>query len=272
MQLRHLLQRAALMAITPSVLAATQTSPIAGTWTGYIGRSEATPASVTVAIKVTPDGSLAGSVTGPQIDPGVIKTGWYDVKTGSLKFVVMITDKMNGEGGEVKFDGIMLRDTASGKLMLGDQTGVFKLVKGATQPAEPTKLSEGAAEARRGFVEVSDWLVRAAEMVPAEKYSYRPVATVRTFAQLVAHVVDGSRYYCNRASGKSTQWSDITEKGVSQKAALVIALKQSVSDCLAVHDANGNVGQLMANVGHNSLHYGNMVTYIRMMGLVPPSS
>jgi uncharacterized damage-inducible protein DinB len=274
MQLRHLIQRVAVMAIIPSALSATQTSPIAGTWTGSIGRSEAQPSSVTMAIKVNPDGSLSGTATGPHLEPGEIRSGWYDAKTGVLKMTVHIKSANSSQSGVVQFEGSMKNDTASGKMLLDGQTGFFKIVKGSVEQASKTqpKMNEGAAEVRRGFVEVSDWLVRAAELVPAEKYSYRPVASVRSFAQQIGHVVDGSRYYCSRASGKAVEWSDITEKSVTQKAALVTALKQAVSDCLAVHDKNGQVGQLMANVAHNNLHYGNLITYIRMLGLVPPSS
>jgi uncharacterized damage-inducible protein DinB len=95
---------------------------------------------------------------------------------------------------------------------------------------------------------------------------------VRTFGQLVGHVVDGSRFYCGRAKGGTAEWSDSTEREVTAKAALVEALRAAVANCMAAYEGGTAVGPLVDNVGHASLHYGNMVTYIRMLGLVPPSS
>jgi uncharacterized damage-inducible protein DinB len=122
-----------------------------------------------------------------------------------------------------------------------------------------------------GFAEVSGWITRAAEMVPAERYTYRPVATVRTFGEMVAHVVDGYAWYCGSATGREVPWSDATEKGRTDKATLMARLKAATDACTAVY-ANGRVMPLMQNIGHANLHYGNLVTYLRMMGLTPPSS
>jgi hypothetical protein len=49
-------------------------------------------------------------------------------------------------------------------------------------------------------------------------------------------------------------------------------LKQSIDACNAVYGGGGQVGALFGNVGHTSLHYGNIITYMRMLGLTPPSS
>ena len=256
--------------------------PLTGTWTGYLGRSEATPEEARVEFKLGSNGKVSGTVTGPQLTPGDINSGTFDAATGVLKFTVEIRAAGSGNGGNVTFDGRVSNDTAFGTVVLGGQTGVFKFTKGGGSKGvavagaarlSPRSSAEADAAARRGFIEVADWLTRAAELVPADKYSYRPASTVRTFGQLVAHVVDGSHYYCGRGAGKNVQWSDATEKGVTTKAALVAALKQAFAQCSATHDApNNQVGPLMANVAHNTLHYGNMVTYIRMLGMVPPSS
>ncbi len=124
---------------------------------------------------------------------------------------------------------------------------------------------------RGGFAEVSGWITRAAEMVPAERYTYRPVATVRTFGEMVAHIVDGYNWYCGNATGRRVEWSDATEKGATDKATLAAKLKAATDACASV-SATGRVMPLMQNIGHSNLHYGNLVTYLRMMGLTPPSS
>ena len=122
-----------------------------------------------------------------------------------------------------------------------------------------------------GLREVDTWVTKAAEMVPADRWSYRPVATVRTFGALVAHIADGMNWYCANASGKKTEWSDPVEKGATDKATVSAALKAAIANCHAVTNT-GQLKELMANIGHTNLHYGNMVTYMRMMGLSPPSS
>jgi uncharacterized damage-inducible protein DinB len=123
---------------------------------------------------------------------------------------------------------------------------------------------------RTGFVEVSDWITKAAAAVPAERYSYRPTASVRTFGQLIAHITDGHLYYCGRAARQRVEWTDATEKGATDKATVTKKLKESIDACLAA-SAHGTP-PLVANIAHSNLHYGNIITYMRMMGLVPPSS
>lgn len=124
---------------------------------------------------------------------------------------------------------------------------------------------------RGGFQEVSGWILRAAELAPADKYTYRPTASVRTFGEMVAHIADGYIWYCSNAAGKETGWSDATEKGRLDKATLQRQLKTATDACNAAYE-RGQMLPLLQNIGHASLHYGNLVTYLRMMGLTPPSS
>ena len=133
--------------------------------------------------------------------------------------------------------------------------------------------ASAATAVRAGFTEVNDWVAKAAELIPADKYSYKPVATVRTVGQMVAHIADSYGYYCARASNRSVQWSDAIEKGPTDKATLTAKLKQATATCTTAYTAGtGDIGQLMANVAHTNLHYGNLITYIRMLGMTPPSS
>ena len=142
-------------------------------------------------------------------------------------------------------------------------------------PAE-SLLAQGANDTagmlKQGFAEVSGWVNKSIELVPADKFTYKPVQTVRTFGQLVAHLADSYNYYCARAQGKTVQWSDAAEKGATDKATLVQKLGQAQAVCTAAHANASNIGQLMANIAHTNLHYGNMITYLRMLGLTPPSS
>ena len=110
-------------------------------------------------------------------------------------------------------------------------------------------------------------------MVPADKYNYRPVDTVRTFGQLVAHIADSYNYFCNNAAGNKVEWSEAVEKGGTEKDTLLPKLKEAVGRCnTAYSSSNAPLKPLFINVHHTSLHYGNIITYMRMMGLKPPSS
>lgn len=133
--------------------------------------------------------------------------------------------------------------------------------------------AEIATDVRKGFEEVNDWVTKAADMVPADKYSYRPVDTVRTFGELIAHIADSYNYFCAHAVGNKVEWLTPIEKGKTDKATVTQKLKESMAACTAAYANTGShVGALINNVAHTNLHYGNVITYLRMMGLVPPTS
>jgi len=137
----------------------------------------------------------------------------------------------------------------------------------------PEKSPDMSAELRNAFNEVNGWVMSAAEAVPADKYSYKPVDTVRTFGQLIAHITDSYNYFCARGAGNKVEWSDPVEKGTTDKDTLLPKLKEAVGKCNSAYSAgNAQVRPLFTNVGHTSLHYGNIITYMRMLGLKPPSS
>jgi hypothetical protein len=141
---------------------------------------------------------------------------------------------------------------------------------GQTAPAKP---ADASTELKNGFNEVNGWVVKAADLVPADKYNYKPVDTVRTFGQLIAHITDSYNYFCAHGVGNKVQWSEAVEKGTTDKDTLLPKLKEAVGRCDAAYGAsNGQFKPLFLNVGHTNLHYGNLITYIRMLGLKPPSS
>ena len=149
-------------------------------------------------------------------------------------------------------------------------------------PANPITASE------RGFYSfVSTAVVGAAQKMPEENYSFKPTPEVRTFGQLVGHVADASYTFCSQAIGEAMPAKDI-EKTKTSKADLVAALKDGVAYCNkafeSMTDAKGsemvklfnfNLAKLTVfsiNTAHTDEHYGNMVTYLRLKGIVPPTS
>ena len=130
-------------------------------------------------------------------------------------------------------------------------------------------------------------IVKAAEKMPEESYAFKPSHDVRSFAQLVGHVSDAAYTFCSAAKGEQKAPMNI-EKEKSSKADLVAAVKEAVAYCNAVlsdmTDVKGaeavkffggdrtRLGVLGFNNAHTMEHYGNMVTYMRIRGIVPPSS
>lgn len=162
----------------------------------------------------------------------------------------------------------------------------------AAGSASAQQKASGANPAAAGIGNVHEmvkrYVIGAAELVPEERYSYQPTKDVRTFGQLVAHIVDAQNNLCSSAKGSATPYSDATEKSVTKKADLLVKLRESFAACDAVYGSTtdaalanraeifgsaGSVAQALSfNAAHNWEHYGNMATYMRMMGIVPPSS
>ncbi|MGH7460524.1 MAG: DinB family protein [Longimicrobiales bacterium] len=177
----------------------------------------------------------------------------------------------DGAASRFVFEVIAVKSTATGRVNGNNQTGTFRLMKAGSDEAAIKSSWITPDMIRQGFAEVSGWVTKAADLVPADMYSYRPATTVRTYGQLIGHIADGYNCYCGRASGQSVQWSDAIANGNTDKATLVAKLKQSLDACNTAYGSS-QAPQLIANIAHTNLHYGNMVTYLRMLGLVPPSS
>ena len=129
-------------------------------------------------------------------------------------------------------------------------------------------------------------IIAAAEDMPEANYSFKPAPPVRTFGEIVGHIADDEYYFCMTAKGEKPDKN--FEKTLKAKADLVKALKESFAYCDAVYsnmkdaDATKPVQSFVGpksllswmsfNYAHMYEHYGNIVTYMRIKGLVPPSS
>jgi len=130
----------------------------------------------------------------------------------------------------------------------------------------------------------------AAQMDEAN-YAFKPVDSVRTFGQILAHVAGASYVFCAAAKREKSPFSEEHfEKSATGKAAIVKAVDDSIAYCdtayAALTDATGaesvtlpfgmgtgpRSSPLIMNFGHLQEHYGNLVTYFRIKGMVPPSS
>jgi uncharacterized damage-inducible protein DinB len=131
------------------------------------------------------------------------------------------------------------------------------------------------------------WIVMAADQMPEADYAFKPTAGVRSFGDLIGHVAGAQHMFCAAALGEKMTAEDDIEKNVHSKAGLVAALKASNDYCARAYkmtdaDAGATVKLfgsdmskmyvLMLNSTHIAEHYGNIVTYMRMKSMVPPSS
>ena len=145
-------------------------------------------------------------------------------------------------------------------------------------------VAVGAAQARSGAGQPVSDAVRSqwetakknihdsAVDVPEAVYSYAPVPTVvRTFGQIVAHVAGANYEFCSAAKGEKTPKPENAFDSLATKAAIV----KTASDAIDMPFGGGKgvrVAALLGNIGHLNEHYGNLVTYMRLKGIVPPTS
>jgi uncharacterized damage-inducible protein DinB len=152
-----------------------------------------------------------------------------------------------------------------------------------TSTSPLTDASKGAFDRVKGFI------TKAADQVAEADYAFKPTADVRSFGQLLGHVADANYMMCSAVAGeKAPAPAGEIEKTKTTKADLKKALADSFTYCDKVYagvtDATGTqtvaffggqfpkLAVLGINNNHDYEHYGNIVTYMRLKGMVPPSS
>lgn len=134
---------------------------------------------------------------------------------------------------------------------------------------------------------VREYVLKSAEKMPEESYSFKPVETVRTYGQILGHVADAQYLFCSIALGEKNPAPDI-EHTKTSKADLIAALNAAFAFCDKAYDGmsdasavqtiklfGGDAPRLSAltvNNMHNLEHYGNLSTYMRLKNIVPPST
>jgi uncharacterized damage-inducible protein DinB len=154
------------------------------------------------------------------------------------------------------------------------------------------------------FETIAADFIAAARQMPADEYAYRPTPAVRTFGQIVAHVAGSQFLYCAQAAGRrfdgdviarlepvrrySERVEASTGEPVPSREALVALLDEGVAYCrtalgemtdaqlVETVTSRGRerirARPFLENIAHTNEHYGNIVTYLRERGLVPPST
>jgi len=162
------------------------------------------------------------------------------------------------------------------------------VMSGVAMAQAPAGPSGPAAEVQRGYAGLKGNIIKAAENMPAENYQVKPTPEIRTFARVVNHVTEAQLRSCGVANGKAVADIGKPPADTADKAAIVAGLKASFDECDkaygALTDANAlemlslgqgkrsRIGLMWGNVSHDNEQYATLALYMRLKGLVPPSS
>jgi uncharacterized damage-inducible protein DinB len=144
-----------------------------------------------------------------------------------------------------------------------------------------------AKEVQGNYARVKANVIKAADKMPAENYSYKPTPDIRTFARVLNHVTEAQAHICG-AVNQSKPDAITVPPETADKATIVNALNASFAECdkayAALTDANmtemiqagpakrSRLGLMWGNVSHDNEQYATLALYMRLKGLAPPSS
>jgi hypothetical protein len=172
--------------------------------------------------------------------------------------------------------------TAMHRIALFTFAATFGCLSLAAQPAAPRSLT---AEGKQLYTAIKTNLIKAAEKMPEESYAFKASPDIRTFGALIAHIADSQMRMCGMAKGEQ---KSVDAASKTAKADIVAALKSSFDFCGAAWDATTDANatdtvgggrmqasrltMLMRNTIHDNEEYGYLAVYLRIKGVVPPSS
>lgn len=164
------------------------------------------------------------------------------------------------------------------------QTANPPATQGANQAAAPP-TNPLSTEVKTSYTGIKNNFVKAAEKMPEEHYGFKPTAEVQTFGQRVAHIADANMSACARLKGEQKSLGAASK---TSKADLVAAIKESFTYCDGIFDSmtdaealkmvtagnrqRSKIASLWGVVVHSNEVYGAMGVYMRIKGIVPPSS
>ena len=158
---------------------------------------------------------------------------------------------------------------------------------GKNEPKAPASPSKALAEA---WNDIGRKLVAMAEDMPEDKYDFKPTPAERSFAEQLLHAASANYFFINPAQGLKAPQGDPKRTDYKTKAAVVEFVRKSFADGSDLIRKKGDAGladliedpfsKQQAHIGdyawgfveHSGEHYGQLVVYYRVAGLVPPES
>jgi len=154
--------------------------------------------------------------------------------------------------------------------------------------AAPTGPTGPAAEVQRNYAAVKANILKSADKMPAEFYTYKPEPDIRTFARVVNHVSEAQPHSCGAVNGTAPTALAKVPAETADKAEIVEALKASFAECdkayASLTDGNlaemfsvgpvkrSRIGFLWGNASHDNEQYATLALYLRLKDIAPPSS
>ena len=142
-----------------------------------------------------------------------------------------------------------------------------------------------STDTKGSYTFIKTILTKSADEMPEADYSFKASPMERTYGQIVGHIADVQLALCGTAKGEQKKGDAGTK---TTKADLVAALKASFDYCDGAYDSmtdadaatkvkmfgrdQTKLAVLNFNISHDNEMYGQMVVYLRIKGLVPPSS
>lgn len=162
----------------------------------------------------------------------------------------------------------------------------------AQAPATPRPPTSFPMYLQTQYATLKSNLTKSAEKMPAEHFGFRPAPEVMTYSELLGHLMNTQYGYCNAVKGGANPAAGKDFTKTTDQAAMIQAVRDSFAYCddafAGLSNANAlemitigtapnqrqiaRTNQLAQLVVHGNEHYGNLVTYMRIKGIVPPSS
>jgi uncharacterized damage-inducible protein DinB len=130
----------------------------------------------------------------------------------------------------------------------------------------------------RNFDSINQRVLEMAQDFPADKYDFRPTKEVRSFGEVLVHVISGNVYAAKAGRGEQVNWDELDPKDYKGKAEIVAALQKSIADADATlkntpeERFTKTLRPWIDVIEHAAEHYGQLVVYYRLNGMTPPAS
>ncbi len=140
-------------------------------------------------------------------------------------------------------------------------------------------------EVKQTYESLKNNLMKSAEKIPEEDYSFKPTPEIRSTGEVLAHVVMAQSHTCAAIAGNQSTTAAVKP---DSKASVIAGLKEAFAECDKAYggltDANAmemiktgrgertRIGALIGNSNHNTEQYAILSVYMRLKGIVPPSS
>jgi len=163
--------------------------------------------------------------------------------------------------------------------MMALSVSALALLVASAAPAQEQRKPPTPSQAIRGsFANLNKEVLAMAKDFPEDKYDYRPGKDVRSFGEVIIHIVSGNAFAAKAGRGEKAQWDELDAKDYKTKAEMVAALEKSIDDASATLKATPDekfattLFPWMAVIEHEAEHFGQLNAYYRVNGLVPPQS